>query len=391
MSASADGSAGHPEPEAFVFTWDELPTATAALPGTGGVIRTRPEDFIVTELPSYLPQGKGSHHYLWIRKTGLTTRDLVRSLQNAGVPANRIGVAGLKDKHAVTTQWLSVPNQHAGAIDALAAEPGVEVLEHSRHKNKLGMGHLRGNRFEIRIRDAGPDAVGRARAIVARLGEIGAPNFFGPQRFGRYGRNAVDGLELLRGGWVPGDHRLKRFFLSALQSLLYNRLLTSRMERDWYRKVLVGDWAKKHDTGGEFLVEDAAESERAERLEISALLPLWGSRIGISDGEPGRLEQAILDTHGLAWKAFRARRGARRISRVALADPEVREDADGLIVAFSLPKGAYATTVLREIMKVDVDEPDDMQDRADGDDASAGDSESADQRADNRAGDGAAR
>ena len=358
MSPAEGSEASRPDVERFVFRWAELPTATPDLPGTGGAIRERPDDFRVTELPSYLPQGKGSHHYLLIRKTGLTTRDVVRALEDAGVAAARIGVAGLKDKHAVTTQWISVPNRHADAIDALGDVAGVEVLEHTRHKNKLGMGHLRGNRFEIRIRRPAAGALERARSVLSRLEAVGAPNFFGPQRFGRYGRNAVDGLTLLRGGWVPGDHRLKRFFLSALQSLLFNRLLALRMERGLYRTVLPGDWAKKHDTGGEFLVEDSAEAPRAERLEISALLPLYGTRVRISEGEPGRLEQQVLDAHGLSWSDFTARRGARRISRVALDGAEAWQDSEGLIVAFSLPKGAYATTVLREIMKVDVDEPD---------------------------------
>lgn len=348
----------------FVFRWDELPTATRELPGTGGVIRERPDDFVVTELPSYLPQGKGSHHYLLVRKTGLTTRDVVRALEDLGVPASRIGVAGLKDKHAVTTQWISVPNRHADAIEPLGDVPGLEILERSRHKNKLGMGHLRGNRFEIRIRRPEPGALERARGVLGRLELVGAPNFFGPQRFGRYGRNAVDGLTLLRGGWVPGDHRLKRFFLSALQSLLFNRLLALRMRRDLYRVVLPGDWAKKHDTGGEFLVEDDAEAARAERLEISALLPLYGTRVRVAEGEPGRLEREILAAHGLGWSDFTARRGARRVSRVALDGAEARVEGDGLVVAFSLPKGAYATTVLREIMKIDVDEPDELPEDA---------------------------
>lgn len=344
----------------FVFTWDELPTATPDMPGCGGRIRVEAEDFRVVEIPSYLPQGKGSHRYALVRKTSLTTRDLVRALQDAGVPAKQIGVAGLKDKHAVTTQWLSVPNRFEDAWDALDAMDGVEILETSRHKNKLGMGHLRGNRFEIRIREPGEDARTRARAVVARLAQIGSPNFFGPQRFGRYGRNAVDGLKLLRGEWVPGDHRLKRFFLSALQSLLFNRLLALRMEQGIYREVLVGDWAKKHDTGGEFLVDDPGEAERALRLEISALLPLYGTRVRVAEGVPGQLETAVLERYDLRWEDFTARRGDRRISRVALDDAEVTGVDGDLLLSFALPKGSYATTVLREVMKLDVEEPDDF-------------------------------
>lgn len=308
-------------------------------------------------MPSYLPQGKGSHRYALVRKTGLTTRDLVTALQDAGVPVNEIGVAGLKDKHAVTTQWLSVPNKYDDAFDALAARDDVEILETSRHKNKLGMGHLKGNHFRIRIREPEANGLELARAVLARLAQVGAPNYFGPQRFGRFGRNAIDGLKLLRGEWVPGDHRLKRFFLSALQSMLFNRLLALRMEQGLYRRVLVGDWAKKHDTGGTFLVEDPAEAARAERLEISATLPLYGKRVPVSDGVPGEMESAILDEFGLRWADFTARRGDRRISRVALDAVEVFHADEGLLLSFVLPKGCYATIVLREVMKVDVDEP----------------------------------
>jgi tRNA pseudouridine13 synthase len=243
------------------------------------------------------------------------------------------------------------------ATDALEEIDGVTVLERSRHKNKLGMGHLRGNHFRIRIRGVGAGDEAAARAVLTRLMQVGTPNFFGPQRFGRFGRNAVDGRRLLRGEHVPGDHRLKRFFLSALQSMLFNHLLALRMERGVYRSVLPGDWAKKHDTGGEFLVEDPAEAERAERLEISALLPLYGTRVRVADGTPGRWEEEILERFGLRWSDFTARRGDRRISRVALEDPEASVDEEGLVVSFALPKGCYATSVLREVMKVDVDEP----------------------------------
>lgn len=347
-------TAGTPD---FVFGWEELPAATADLPGSHGTIRSAPEDFEVTEIPAYLPQGSGSHHWVRIRKRSLTTRDLVSALEAAGVPAKRVGVAGLKDKHAVSTQWLSVPNRHADALEAIEGLSGAEILERSRHKNKLGIGHLKGNRFRIRIRDPHPDGLARARAVVARLEQIGAPNYFGPQRFGRFGRNAVDGLRLIRGERVPGDHRLKRFFLSALQSLLFNRILAIRIQRGLYRTVLVGDWAKKHDTGGEFLVEDPAEAPRAERMEISATIPLYGTRVRVSGGVPGEIEREVLRAHELDWRHFTSRRGDRRFSRVIVEDPAVSPLGTDLEIAFSLPKGSYATTVLREIMKLPVDAP----------------------------------
>jgi tRNA pseudouridine13 synthase len=342
----------------LLFDWDQLPLVSPHLPGTGGVIRSEPDDFQVEEIPAYLPSGEGGHTYLKIQKRGHTTRDVVLALMGAGLAEKRIGVAGLKDKSAVTVQWLSVPASEEAAAAALADLPGVTVLETSRHTNKLGMGHLRGNRFTIRIRGVHPDAAARARAIVDHLAVVGAPNWFGPQRFGRFGANAWDGWRIVTGESVPSAHRLKRFFVSSLQSLLFNRLLAQRLETGTYARVIDGDWARKHDTGGTFLVGDgAAESHRAERLEISATIPLYGRKVKVSPAAAGELENAALAGLGLSWQHFTTRRGDRRLTRLALANVEVAQADDDLTLAFALPKGSYATALLREIMKVDVDAP----------------------------------
>lgn len=342
----------------FGFSWAGLPLITADLPGTGGVIRVVPEDFRVTELPAYLPEGSGSHRYLLVEKRGATTRDLVTALTRAGVEPSTIGVAGLKDKAAVTVQWLSLPKRHQEAVAELAAHPGVRILDESYHRNKLGIGHLRGNRFEITVQGVGPGADAHALAVFSALAERGAPNWFGPQRFGRFGSNAYDGLRVLRGERVPGGHHLKRFFVSALQSLLFNAMLAERAGRGWYRTVVAGDWARKHDTGGTFLVTDpVAEASRAERLEISATLPLHGRKVKPSGGAAGEVEALVLENHGLRWAQFGSRRGDRRPTRVLLENTAVAQTSSALTVAFDLPKGAYATAVLREVMKVDVDAP----------------------------------
>lgn len=346
------------ERDRYLFRWSDLPLITADVPGSGGLIRAAPEEFKVTELPLYLPEGKGSHRYLLVEKRGLTTRDLMQALVRGGVEERAIGAAGLKDKAAVTVQWLSLPKRYEEAVAELASLEGVTILEESYHKNKLGIGHLRGNRFEIRIREAEAGAVTNARQALELLRERGSPNWFGPQRFGRYGTNAYDGLRVIRGERVPGGHRLNRFFVSALQSLLFNELLSRRIRLGWYQSLVLGDWARKHDTGGTFLVEDAeVESPRAERLEVSATLPLFGTRVKQSGGEAGKVEAEAMAAYGLKWTDFTSRRGDRRISRVLLEDVQVGEDGGDLLVAFSLPKGAYATAVLREIMKVDVDAP----------------------------------
>jgi tRNA pseudouridine13 synthase len=368
VTQGASPTAPAPELEAaLTFRWSDLPPVTADLAGTGGMLRSHPDDFVVRELPLYLPEGSGSHTYLLVEKVGLTTRDLVTALVAEGVAERSIGVAGLKDKVARTVQWLSVPRRVEGAAQVLERLPGVQVLEESRHRNKLGIGHLRGNRFTITLREVAPGAAERAQAILAALALRGVPNYVGPQRFGRFGRNAVDGWLVVKGAQVPGGRVLQRFFVAALQSRLFNELLAERVRDGLFATVLPGDWARKHDTGGTFEVVDAeTEAPRAADGAISATFPLYGTRVRLSTMDAGERERAVLGRFDVRWEEFAGRgavrtqagrRGDRRLSRLPLGEVVVREGEGSLTLEFDLPKGSYATTLVREVMKVEVDAP----------------------------------
>jgi tRNA pseudouridine13 synthase len=184
-----------------------LPFITADLPGSGGTLRASPEDFRVDEVPAYLPSGSGPHLYLKVEKRGRTTRDVLRALARAlSVPERDAGYAGLKDRDAVTTQWLSFPVARDPDPAALAG-PGLSVLAFSRHQNKLRPGHVRANRFEVVVRGGDLE---RARACATALSERGLPAFFGPQRFGAGGQNSSTGRALLRGERTPEAARATR-------------------------------------------------------------------------------------------------------------------------------------------------------------------------------------
>jgi tRNA pseudouridine13 synthase len=342
--------------DALRFRWEDLPPVVTGQ-GSGGVVRQALADFEVEEVALYEPSGEGSHAYFWVEKRGLTTRALVQALMAAGIEEKAIGAAGLKDKYAVTRQWLSVPQRSAEeAFEALEQLGGVTVLRRSRHRNKLAIGHLRGNRFRVRVREVLPGGVGRAETALAELVRRGVPNYFGPQRFGRFGTNALDGLKVARGERVPGGHRLKRFFVSALQSRLFNEILARRVREGLFDAVVTGDWAKKHATGGVFLVEDGeAERARARAFEISAMLPLYGKKVKASGGEAGRIEAEALEALGLRWLDFTSRKGDRRVARIPLDGATLEPAEGGYWLDFTLPKGAFATTVLREVTGRPVD------------------------------------
>ena len=345
--------ASSPELEDFRFDWSALPAITEGLAGTGGRIFTRIDDFVVSEVPRDLPSGEGEYAYAYVEKRGLNTHDLVSALRKQGVPYNDVGIAGLKDRKAVTRQWLSVPVRYSPHLEALDELDGARVLETSRHGDRLRRGHLRGNRFEARVRDPEPGWQDLSRTIIEQLASAGLPNYFGPQRFGRYNSNAIDALRMLRGDKVPGGRRLNDFFISALQAHLFNWNLKERIESGVYERVLAGDRARRHDTGGMFLVGDAAaESERARRLDISALLPLYGRKVSGGLEEAAAHEERTLQRFGLRRSDFRPyTRGAWRISRVRPEDIALRPCSDGYVAEFTLPSGSYATTLLRELTK----------------------------------------
>jgi tRNA pseudouridine13 synthase len=342
----------------FSFDWNDLPLVSHDLPGTGGQIRTELEDFQVIERPAYPLSGEGEHLYVWLEKRGNTTKFIMDAIRDQlNIKQKDIGVAGLKDRHAVTKQWISIPRKFESRLEGLKLE-GLKILETNYHGNKLGVGHLRGNTFKLRVRDALPNALENARAIIVRLEQFGVPNYFGPQRFGNTGRNAERGLELVKDGRMRGPEGipLKRFLIGSLQSLLFNHYVRLRFERGVLDAMLEGDVAKKHETGGRFTVADAAlESPRAKNLEISATGPLYGKKVMPALSESRALEDEVLAAFELTWEGFKNRTGSRRITRVKLENLELEAADGGFWISFDLPKGSFATVVLREIMKVNVD------------------------------------
>jgi len=340
----------------------EVPLLTPHLPGTGGSVRVSEEDFRVEELPLYEPSGEGSHLYLTVEKVGRTTPEVARELALAlEVRERDVGYAGLKDKRAIAVQRFSVPA--SGRADEIArrapglAGAGWRVTAVALHGNKLRPGHLRGNLFRIVVRGIAPGALERADRIRAELQARGAPNLYGPQRFGRRGDNASLGAAVLRRDASPKDRFLRRLALSALQAELFNRCLAARLRDGLFERAIDGDVLRKRQTGGLFVSEDAAaDTARVASGEIDPAGPLPGHSLFAARGEALGREQVVLLEAGIDERSFAVggneMQGARRPYRVPVED--LRLDAaggDALVLGFSLPKGSYAACVLREVMK----------------------------------------
>jgi len=343
----------------------ELPYITHDLPGIGGRIRVKPSHFVVEEIPLYEPCGEGNHLYINITKENMNTRDVqLRLAKLFNLDPSLIGKAGLKDKHAVTTQTFSIPfdgerPEPSRVAELVTSELPVKVNWAKYHTNKLRAGHLKGNRFIITVTNVGSDALEKARLIAERIHQIGVPNYYGAQRTGSNGENIYQGWLILKDKKKLGDRWLRKYLISSYQSYLFNKCLALRVKLGLFTRLLRGDIAKKHETGGVFYIEDVeSEQRRFDSKEVSFTAPMYGYKMMKARYEAGELEDRVLSMASVDYEELRRHgvKGTRRMGRV-LPRIILEESSEGLRISFDLPKGSYATTVLREFMKNDYGGP----------------------------------
>ncbi len=387
-----------------------VPTADSSLL-VGGILRAEPADFCVDEVPSYAPCGSGEHLFLHVEKTSLNTTTMMERIARAlGVQPREVGHAGLKDRHAVTKQWISLPRATAEAALSMNL-PGIRVLSAIRHGNKLRIGHLLGNRFDILVRGVSPDAALQVHLALQRLMAEGLPNRHGAQRYGARGDNALIGAALVRNdsaalvellgtpvrgvespriieartafaardaaraldlfprefdlerhfatAWLRGQsaeqampnlpRQSAQFLMNAWQSALFDAVLQARLARGM--ALLRGDVAMKLANGASFVVQDVAlETPRREAFEIVPTGPLPGAKLLRPEHDARAVEDDALRAAGCDPDALEVLplTGARRALLVRVQDAEACADAAGVRLRFMLPAGSFATTLLAE-------------------------------------------
>ncbi|QUH23512.1 tRNA pseudouridine(13) synthase TruD [Methanobacterium alkalithermotolerans] len=403
--------------------------------GTGGTIRVEYEDFYVEEIPETIPTGEGPNTWMWIEKKGRTTLDVVLDIaRDLKLSRKRMGFAGMKDKKAVTRQWLGISNFESKDLEPILDKyHHVKFIKVTQNQKKLRMGQLLGNKFRILIRNIeNPDeSAFEAQKVLKKLEEVGTPNYYGWQRFGKprsnthlvgkaltknslkktvgaYIGNPYDDepehIKAARAAYDDGNLEksfelmptgmryermmlrtllkeekkkqtldeesyrkalyslpkpLSRMFIHAYQSFLFNKAVSKRSALG-INQYHEGDIIIDND---EHLIHDGSPEdiqEQMDNFQAHPTAPLFGSKVPLAGGKLGEMEQEVLDEEGLSLDDFKCPKmpklgshGLRRAIRFKIWDVSATATPEGILTEFSIPKGCYATAVLREIMKTE--------------------------------------
>ncbi len=322
-------------------------------PQSTGLLRAEKADFKVFEQLPFSPCGEGEHLFILIEKIGANTVFVARELAKYfSVKENLVSYAGLKDRFAVTQQWfgIHVPGKQSYDLSDLNIE-GVKVLSYGRHNKKLRIGALSGNRFEITLKEVSDvnDLTRRWHAVV----QHGVPNYFGEQRFGINGGNIARAQELFAGKKVK-DKKKRGMYLSAARSLIFNTVVSERIEQDKFEHLMDGDVLMLAGTQSVFLAEaiDEVLAKRLNEQDLDITAPMWGAGDLMTTADAQQFEQEIsahfpelcdgLPRFGLKQE--------RRKIRLTIKEPSITTDGEQVTLSFILPAGCYATTVLRELI-----------------------------------------
>ncbi len=325
-------------------------------PTAKGKIKAQPEHFKVIEQLGYEFTGSGEHVMVLIRKTGENTSFVANELAKAcGVKSKDVSWAGLKDRHAVTEQWLSV-HLPAGGFPNLALfqekHPTVEILSMARHNKKLRPGDLEGNEFEVILSEVtDTDEVVKRLEVVS---EQGVPNYFGNQRFGKDGNNLNEARRWGRDNVRTRNQNQRSLYLSTARSWIFNHIVSARIETGCFNHFVEGDIALRN--GEQVLLSSEQLNEFNELLaqdNVQVTAALAGDNALPTQSEALAIEQPLLDKEEDLMKLIRGNRMRHDRRAIALKAKNLTWEVDGnsVTLKFALDSGSFATSIVRELIE----------------------------------------
>lgn len=339
-----------------------------------------PRDFVVEEIPLYEFSGDGEHLILQVRKKNLSTNEMIGHIARyLGIKNKEIGYAGLKDKHAMTIQYISLHKKYEESMDNFNFD-GIKIISKTYHNNKIRIGHLKGNRFYIKLKKVNPTSATKIDEALKNIEKFGMPNFFGYQRFGNDGDNHILGEKLAKGEARERNPRVKKLLVNAYQSHLFNLWLSRRLEisslvssfevseletllnmpneevkkmkaQKHPFKLISGDVMEHYPHGRLFdYLGDDEDLKRFEARDVSVTGLLCGKKARIATMDARVIEKEYDDDINAD--------GARRYAWVYPTDLEGRfnQEQAQYEMNFTLPKGSYATVLIEEIAKRKINE-----------------------------------
>jgi len=323
------------------------------VPEASGLIRTAPEDFQVDEDLGFELTGEGEHVCLHIRKRNANTDFIAKQIARlAGVKSMDVSYAGLKDRHAVTTQWFSIylANKPEPNWSQLNSDE-VEVVKVLRHNRKLRRGSLKGNHFKLVLRELVGDQVLLEQRLQT-ISTMGVPNYFGEQRFGR--DNLAKATGMFKAEFKVKDRNKRSMYLSAARSAIFNEVLSTRVAAGNWDQALAGDLMMLDGSHSVFAVETVDDEIRRRIAEhdIHPSGPLWGRGRLSTTADALQLEQQCAEKFALFCNGLEhaGMKQERRALRLPVRDLSWQFDEANLSLNFFLPSGCYATAVLRELI-----------------------------------------
>ena len=328
-------------------------------PQQTGRLKAEFADFIVREELGYPLAGEGEFVAVKVRKTNANTLFVGEQLAKfVGISVKNMSYAGLKDRHAVTEQWfcLHLAGKETPDFSAFECE-GVEILEVTRHNRKIRTGALKGNYFELLLRDV--EETDELKQRLNQLQEIGFPNYFTEQRFGRDGHNLTQAQRWASGEISVKDRKKRSFYLSAARSEVFNLVVSQRIADQQMQTVLLGDYLQLAGSNSFFEVkaEDLMRSQqRLDEKDVLLTAPLIGENSLEQNGN--ECEKAIVAQHKNLISLMKKERmnAARRAMLCKPQDLRWQFEPEGLRLTFFLNSGSYATGLVRELITLNEEE-----------------------------------